>query len=342
MSMKSRTPTHWGLLSVAAASSLVLAACGGSSAQEEEESPSPSPTVAESESEPPTPSETPTEEEEELTTLTVGALDEPHAEILEYVDENLAEEEGLDLEIVETEDYETANNQLAEGELDANYVQTVPTLDQEVIDHQYEFVYGTGVHIQPYVLFSDGYDSAEEISNGATFGITSEEEDQYRSLRLLESKRVLHEIAEDSTLADLTERENPRSLQFEEIDPDELAQSVGEEDLDGVIVNGKDFDEADLDLADAVLVEEVHQSPYSDIMVWDEENENSDQIVALDSLLHSQEVGSYILETWPDGEIIPPNRERLEEQERQEELEELEEQEELEELEEQEEQEDNS
>lgn len=292
MSMSSRAPGGFKLLSIAAASALILSACGDSTAEE-----------------PPA-----QEEEEELTTVTVGTVDGPHAQILEFVDENLAEEEGIDLEIVETDDYQAANSQLAEGELDANYAQDIPTFDQEVIDHDYEFSYGAGVHIQPYALFSEQYDSSEEIRYDSTFGITSEEQDQYRSLRLLEAHRLLQEISEGSVLSDLTERQNPRRLQFVEYSPEALAQNDEAEELDGVIVNGEDFDENELDIDDATLVEEVHQSPFSQIMVWNVEDENNEEVLKLNELLHSEEVGRYILETWPDGEIIPPNRERLQEQ----------------------------
>lgn len=307
--MSSRAPGSFKLLSIAAASALILTACGDSAADEPTEQAS----------------------EEELTTVTVGTVDGPHAKILEFVDENLAQEEGLDLEIVETDDYEAANSQLAEGEVDANYVQDVPTLDQEIIDHDYEFSYGAGVHIQPYVLFSDQYESSEEIDYDATLGITSEEQDQYRALRLLEAHRLLHELSEGSTLADLTERQNPRRLQFVEYSPEALTQNVEVEDLDGVIVNGEDFDEGELDIDDAALVEEVTQSPYSQVMVWNVEDEHDEKILKLNELLHSDEVGHYILDTWPDGEIIPPNRERLKKQLEEEETERQEEQAEREE-----------
>ena len=61
------------------------------------------------------------------TTIRVGASPAPHAEVLEVIADNL-EEEGYTLEIVEYNDYILPNTGVSEGDLDANYFQTVLTL----------------------------------------------------------------------------------------------------------------------------------------------------------------------------------------------------------------------
>lgn len=292
MSMSSQSSGLWRLLGVGAAVSLVLTACGGESAPEEASSPPPSPS------------------EEPVTTVTVGALDGPHSQILEFVDEELAAEEGIDLEIVEVPDHETANTQLASGELDANYSQNIRELSQEMDEHDYEFEYGAGVHIQPYALFSTQFDAAENMPQGTSIGITSDQDDQYRSLRLLEASRILHQLETDSTLDQITDRQNTLGLQFEEAAPEDLAADVHREEIaDAVIINGRDFTNADVDISEAVFVEEVHQSPYANIMAWNPQDEDTEEEVeavqTVDKLLHSDEVTDYILETWPDGEYIP-------------------------------------
>ena len=54
-------------------------------------------------------------------TLKVAATSVPHAEILEVVKPDL-EKEGIDLQIIVIEDYNTPNRALADGEVDANFL----------------------------------------------------------------------------------------------------------------------------------------------------------------------------------------------------------------------------
>ncbi|NUO96797.1 MAG: metal ABC transporter substrate-binding protein, partial [Nonomuraea sp.] len=63
------------------------------------------------------------------TVLKVGASAVPHAEILKFVKDNLAPAAGLKLEIVEFSDYVQPNVQLDEGQLQANFFQHKPYLD---------------------------------------------------------------------------------------------------------------------------------------------------------------------------------------------------------------------
>ncbi len=276
----SRRLTLTGLV---AASALVLAACGGGDDS----------------------AEGPTANEDGVTTLTVGATPVPHGQILEFVSEELGADAGLDIEVVEFDDYQLPNRQMDEGSLDANYFQHVPFLEQQIEDHGYEISHGDGIHIEPYALFSNQHDSVEDIDEGATIGITSDAGNQPRALLLLEAVGLLEDIDEDSAALTLTEEQNPMGLQFEENPPEILAQVVDDASIDAAIINGNYFLEAGLDVKDALIVEEAENSPYANVLAWNSANDDNEAIQKLDELLHSQEVADYITETWPEGEIIP-------------------------------------
>ena len=276
----SRRLTLTGLV---AASALVLAACGGGDDS----------------------AEGPTANEDGVTTLTVGATPVPHGQILEFVSEELGADAGLDIEVVEFDDYQLPNRQMDEGSLDANYFQHVPFLEQQIEDHGYEISHGDGIHIEPYALFSNQHDSVEDIDEGATIGITSDAGNQPRALLLLEAVGLLEDIDEDSAALTLTEEQNPMDLQFEENPPEILAQVVDDASIDAAIINGNYFLEAGLDVKDALIVEEAENSPYANVLAWNSANDDNEAIQKLDELLHSQEVADYITETWPEGEIIP-------------------------------------
>jgi len=279
----SRFSRRASLTGLAAATALVLAACGGSEDN----------------------AEGPTADEDGVTTLTVGATPVPHGQILEYVSEELGEDAGLEIEVVEFDDFQLPNRQMDEGNLDANYFQHVPFLEQQIEDHGYEISHGEGVHIEPYAMFSNQHDDVEDLEEGATIGITSDASNQPRALLLLEAVGLLEDIEEDSAALTLSEVQNPMNLQFEENPPEILAQVVDDEAIDAAIINGNYFLEAGLDVKDAIIVEEAENSPYANVLAWNSEDDDNEAIQKLDELLHSQEVADYITENWPEGELIP-------------------------------------
>ena len=71
-------------------------------------------------------------EDGDITTLTIGATPVPQAKILKFVDDNLAKDAGLDLEIKEFTDYALPNQALNDGDIDANYFQHEPYLKEEI------------------------------------------------------------------------------------------------------------------------------------------------------------------------------------------------------------------
>lgn len=271
------------LTGLAAASALVLAACGGSDDT----------------------AEGPTPGDDGVTTITVGATPVPHGQILEFVSEELGAENDLNIDVVEFDDFQLPNRQMDEGTLDANYFQHVPFLEQQIEDHGYEISHGDGVHIEPYAMFSSQHDNAEDITEGATIGITSDAGNQPRALMLLEEAGLLEDIDGESAALTLTEEQNPLNLQFEENPPEILAQVVDDSSIDAAIINGNYFLEAGLNVDDAIVVEEAEDSPYANVLAWNSSADDNEALEKLDELLHSEEVANYIEENWPEGEIIP-------------------------------------
>ncbi|MDR0626637.1 MAG: ABC transporter, partial [Bifidobacteriaceae bacterium] len=85
----------------------------------------------------------------EVVKLKVGVSPVPHGEILGFVKDNLAEAAGLDIDIVDYQDYILPNTALNEGDLDANYFQHKPYLDSQVEEFGYDFYGFPGIHIEP-------------------------------------------------------------------------------------------------------------------------------------------------------------------------------------------------
>lgn len=240
-----------------------------------------------------------------VTTITVGASPVPHAEILEFVDAELAADADLDLEIVPFDDYVLPNTALAEGELDANFFQHVPYLETQVAQQGYEFTAYEGIHIEPYGIYSEELTSLEDVPDGALVGITNDPGNQARALDLLVANDLL--TLEDTgdelpTLLDVAE--NPKNLELVETAPEQLVRSLPDVDL--AVINGNYALEAGLNPAeDALVLEAGEDNPYANVLVVRSEDADADALVALDELLRSDEVRAFIEERWPAGEIIP-------------------------------------
>jgi D-methionine transport system substrate-binding protein len=248
---------------------------------------------------------------EDDTTIKIGASITPHAEILRFVQDELAADAGVTIEVVEYEDYVLPNENLADGSLDANYFQHKPYFDTQVADRGYKFSHFPGVHIEPYALYSgrDGdtprYSSTKDLPDGAVIGITNDPSNQARALDLL-VKDDLIKVADtgdaDATVLDVTD--NPKNLKFQEADPASLARTL--EDVDAAIINGNYALEANLSATeDSLLVETGDDNPYANFVAYRTENEGGKALITLDKLLRSDEVREFIEKRWPKGEVLP-------------------------------------
>ena len=245
----------------------------------------------------------PTPAADGVTTVVVGASPVPHAEILQFVQDELAADAGLDIEIREFTDYVLPNTALDEGEIDANYFQHLPYFEAQVEENGFDFDPFDGVHIEPYGIYSDSVESVEDIPEGGTIALTNDPGNQARALDLLAEAGLitLAETDGDATLLDVAE--NPKNLELVETAPEQLVVSL--QDVDAAVINGNFALEAGLNPAkDAILLEDGEGNPYANFLAVRAEDKDDPALVTLDELLHSDEVRAFIEERWPDGEII--------------------------------------
>ena len=124
----------------------------------------------------------------EETTIKIGASNVPHAEILEFV-QPILEEEGITLDITTYNDYVIPNIALDEGEIDANYFQHIPFFDAAVKENGFDFVNAGNIHIEPLAIFSQRYESLDEVEDGATVLVSNNQPDWGRILAIFQEDR---------------------------------------------------------------------------------------------------------------------------------------------------------
>jgi len=241
-----------------------------------------------------------------VTTIKVGASPTPHAEILQFVQDDLAAKAGLKLDIKIYDDYVQPNVQLAEGALDANYFQHLPYYEAQVKEKGYEFAHFTGVHLEPFGLYSTKVKNPGELADGAQVGINNDPSNQGRALELLAQAGLITlkdgKDATNATLFDIAT--NPKNLEFRETDPAQLVRSL--DDFDAAVINGNYALEAGLSPSkDAILVESGEDNPYANLVAVRKDEQDNAALKKLDELLHSQEVKDFITRTWADGAVLP-------------------------------------
>lgn len=115
--------------------------------------------------------------------------------VWDFVSEK-AKEEGINVETVRFSDYVQPNLALAEGELDANAFQTVSYFDSFIEEHGLDLAPIATTVIAPMGLYSEKYDSPEEMPDGATIALPKEATNMGRGLLLLQEAGLI-ELEED-------------------------------------------------------------------------------------------------------------------------------------------------
>ncbi|SCX43533.1 D-methionine transport system substrate-binding protein [Klenkia marina] len=236
--------------------------------------------------------------------LRVGASPVPHAEILRYIDENLAEEAGLDLDVVEFTDYVQPNVALDDGSLDANFFQTIPYLEEQEASAGYDFTALEPVHIEPLGIYSGSLTDLAELPDGGTVAIPNDPTNAARALRLLEANDLIT-LADtgDAAPTSLDVEENPKDLDISEVEAAQVPRSLA--DVDIAVINGNYAIDADLSPAeDALALEEAEGNPNANLLVVRAGDEDDERIQTLERLLHSDEVRQFIEDEY-DGAVLP-------------------------------------
>lgn len=234
--------------------------------------------------------------------LKVSVTSVPHAEIMEHIQAAL-EEQGVQLKLVVADDYDVHNRSLAEEEVDANFFQHIPFLEEQIEDFGYEIVEFGKIHVEPLALYSNEHDSLADLPEGATISLPNDPTNEARALALLDREGLIkmNDLSDlKATIVDI--KENPKNFTFQEIDAAMLARSL--DDVDAAVINTNFALAADLDpLADALAMED-EDSPNVNILAIRAGEEEREELILLQEALMSESVREFILEKY-EGAVVP-------------------------------------
>ena len=238
----------------------------------------------------------------ETVTLTVAASPTPHAEILKQC-VPILKEQGIDLVVNEYSDYVIPNTAVEDGDEDANYFQHIPYLDDFNATRGTHLVNVAAVHIEPMGVYAGKTASLEELADGATIAVPSDATNEGRALLLLETQGLI-KLADSTNLSSTPNDivENPKNLEFVEMEAAQIPSSLADVDL--AVINSNYALGAGLNPTEDALVLESADSPYVNVVVVKEGNEEAPAVLALIEALHSDTIRTYIEETY-GGAVIP-------------------------------------
>lgn len=241
----------------------------------------------------------------ELKELVVGASPAPHAEILEAA-KGAMEAKGYKLVIKEYTDYVQPNLALDHGDLDANYFQHFPYLEQFCAENGTKLVSAASIHYEPFGIYAGKTASLDAVADKAKVAVPNDATNEARALLLLEAQGLI-KLKEgaglNATKTDVVE--NPKNLEILEVEAAQIPRSL--QDVDIAVINGNYAIDAGLKVSDALAIEDaasIAATTYGNVVAVQEGHDKDEAVLALVEVLTSDEIKGFIEDTYA-GAVVP-------------------------------------
>ena len=231
------------------------------------------------------------------TTVKVGASPTPHAEILNAA-KDMLKAEGINLEIIEYSDYVQPNVALDSKDLDANYFQHKPYLDDFNAQKGTKLSSMGGVHYEPFGIYAGKCKSLKDLKKGAIVAVPNDATNEGRALLLMQDQGLItlkDGVGLTATVRDI--KDNPKKLRIEEIEAAQLVRALP--DVDIAIINGNYAILGGLKVADALAVEAADSAAattYANILAIRTGDEKRPELQALYKALDEGKLGEALRE----------------------------------------------
>ena len=143
-----------------------------------------------------------------------------------------AKQQGLNVKLVEFSDWNTPNITLNHGDIDANFFQHQPFLDNAKKETDFKikaFAKGAATHVG---LYSKKIKSFDELKDGAKVVVPNDPVNQGRALLLLQQAKLITLKNPENHLSSLKDiASNPKKLQFVELEGPQTARAIDDVDL---------------------------------------------------------------------------------------------------------------
>ena len=234
--------------------------------------------------------------------LRVLATPTPQAEILDSVKPAL-KEQGIDLVVIITDDYNMPNRAVAQGEADANFFQHKPFLDEQIHQFGYPLESIAAIEIEPMGIYSKKYKNLGSLPERAKIALPNDPTNEARALLLLQAQGLIQLDNPDNLLATpVNIISNPKDLQFVEVDAAMTPRAL--DDVDAAAINTNYALAARLSPQKDAIVLESQDSPYANLLVVRSQDKERPDLTALKAALTSEKTKEFIEKKYK-GVVLP-------------------------------------
>ena len=240
--------------------------------------------------------------EVEAAGIRLGVTSGPHTEIAEVV-KGIAAGKGLEIEVITFTEFVMPNIALADGDLDVNSMQHMPFLQAQMESRGFRLTPIGYTVLMPMAVYSKRVGSMAELENGASVAIPNDPSNGGRALLLLAHHGVIElDPAAGIVPSVLDVTRNDLELRFIELDAAQLPRVL--DDTDIAVINTNFAIEAGLDPENDALLVESRESPYVNIIVVREGEEDRPEFKALVEFYNSDEVRGFIEERFRGAIVV--------------------------------------
>ncbi|HIY17307.1 MAG TPA: metal ABC transporter substrate-binding protein, partial [Candidatus Intestinimonas stercorigallinarum] len=181
-----------------------------------------------------------------------------------------------------------------------NYFQHITYMNDFNTEYGTHLVSAANVHYEPMGLYAGKTASIEELADGAQIAVPNDTTNEARALLLLQQEGLItlkEGAGITATKADIAE--NPKNLEIVELEASQIPSRLADVDL--AVINGNYAIDAGLSVADALAVESAEgeaATAYANVLAVKEGRETDPAILALVDALKSDEVKTFIDETY--------------------------------------------
>lgn len=224
---------------------------------------------------------------ESKNTIVVGTIAGPETEIVETAKEIAHHKYGLNVKVVEFNDYNLPNEALANGSLDANIYQHLPYLQAAMKAKGYSFEVLGKTFLYPMAIYSAKHKSLKDLPKKATIAIPNDPSNGARALILLQKAGLISlKTEENPSVHDITD--NPQNIKIKELDAAQLPRALG--DVDAAVINTNFAITAGLNLKRDAIFTESKDSPYANLIVIRKDSTKKDLLQQFLKAMNSDEV----------------------------------------------------
>ncbi|CAK7193349.1 D-methionine-binding lipoprotein MetQ [Commensalibacter sp. Nvir] len=239
---------------------------------------------------------------ETMKTLKVGVVSGPEEE-LAIIAKNIAKTKGIDVQLVNFDDYNLPNEALVGKDIDANAFQTLQFLNAQIKARGYKLAVLGKTWIEPMGFYSNKIKKIQDLPNNAKIGVPNDPSNQGRALNVLAKNHLIALNKNAPALPSLGDIiDNPHHFQFVELDGSQLARAL--DDLTMTAINTNYLLPAGIDPSSVLIQEGKENNPYANILVVRQEDAHLPEMKLLVESFQSDAVKKAMTDKFK-GAILP-------------------------------------